>query len=70
MIRNFLCNILLPLLISSIHSQLSDNERKNLLEKIFKRNNPNDFEKLFFPAKDSSIDEEEEQKQKYEPEKN
>ncbi len=57
---------LLLLLISIIRSQLPERERKNLLEKIFKRNNPNDFEKWnsFAKAKNDG-----EEMPKYKPEK-
>ena len=57
---------LLLLLISIIQSQLPERERKNLLEKIFKRNNPNDFEKWnsFEKAKNDG-----EELPKYDPEK-
>ena len=58
--------LLLMLLISSIQSQLSEKERKNLLEKIFKRHNPNDLEKWNLFSKANSDEEEE---PKYNPEK-
>ncbi len=58
--------ILLSLLISSIHSQLSEKERKNLLEKIFRRHNPNDLEKWNLFSKAHS---DEEEQPKYDPEK-
>ena len=58
---------LLSLMISTILSQLSEKERKNLLEKIFKRNNPEDLEKwnLFAKANDNS----DEETKKYDPQK-
>ena len=58
--------ILLLLLITCFHSQLTEQERKNLLKKLIKRNNPNDFEKWNLFAKSNSNREEE---QKYDPEK-
>ena len=64
--KAFLDYILLLLLITCIHSQLSDQERKKLLKKIIKRNNPNDFEKWNLFAKSNSNEEDE---QKYDPEK-
>ena len=64
--KAFLDYILLILLITFIHSQLSDQERKKLLKKIIKRNNPNDFEKWNLFAKSNSNEEDE---QKYDPEK-
>ena len=64
--RSTLNFILLSLLITLIKSQLPEKERKNLLEKIFKRHNPNDLEKWNLFSKANSDEEEE---PKYDPEK-
>ena len=69
MTKNFHYYILLLLLITFIHSQLTEQERKNLLKKLIKRNNPNDFEKWNLLAKSNSNREEEEEEQNYDPEK-
>ena len=66
MIKTVFNYIILFLFISSIQSQLSDIERKNLLEKLFKRNNPDD--KNYFLEKDNSNIEEQEKERKYDPE--
>ena len=59
----FLVCILLLMLLSYIHPQLTDQERKKLLKKLLKRNNPNDFEKWNLLKKiPSVVSEEEEQK--------
>ena len=60
-------HIIILLLISSLHSQLTDEERQNLLEKVFKKKNKPEFEKWFFPAKDTN--DEEEKSLIYDPQK-
>ena len=60
-------HILILLLISSLHSQLTDEERQNLLEKVFKKKNQPEYEKWFFPAKDTN--DEEGQSLIYDPQK-
>ena len=59
--------ILLSLLISAIQSQLPERERKNLLKKLLKRNNPDDLKKwnLFAKANGNS----DEETKKYDPQK-
>jgi len=47
--------------------ELTDEERQNLLEKVFKKKNKPEFEKWFFPAKDTN--EEEGQSLIYDPQK-
>ena len=65
--KTYIFNIILILtLISSFQSQLTEEERQNLLDKVFNKKNKPELEKLIFPAK---ANDEEGQSLKYDPEK-
>ena len=63
----YIFNIILILtLISSFQSQLTEEERQNLLDKVFNKKNKPELEKWIFPAK---ANDDEGQSLKYDPEK-
>ena len=65
--KTYIFNIILILtLISSFQSQLTEEERQNLLDKVFNKKNKPELEKWIFPAK---ANDEEGQSLNYDPEK-
>ena len=65
--KTYTFNIILILaLISSFQSQLTEEERQNLLDKVFKKKKQPELEKWIFPAK---ANDDEGQSLNYDPEK-